>query len=821
MNLRDSSQVSDLSQSALQTSTAQHSGDGTPFKVPSFPSINKLTKSSDDRESSLQGVGESSPRLSQFFQPTQESPPHSAPHRDDPVVLVQPSPPPPQGSPYIPIAVLEEREKQKRAEAAAAKEERRRQEEDSWTLPPAHVRRKWAMEDQAHQIFESLRNVTVDFTRSSETQWDELMFGLKTKMDPDGVRRVIRPLGPAASERGMDSDDDFSERRRASTAPAKERRSVSTVISNSQPSNGQPEEISGSAPQQTEVNRSVSQQAEISGSGSHQGTGSGTNGTVIRETTLESTPNSRPQTAGTGVPSQQIVPWPESNEFTPLRMASHIEVPSSTQGIHRHAVQDTPIYARIPRRPVIQDSSESVPETSPVKEDVESEEFRTAQEFFNDNDMVDSSPVVVVPGRRRAQNAFVASSFPTTDTQRQRERAPKIQDDVSEEDTPKPPRKRQRMQSVESMDLGQSRVDSPSLTSISENEESHRVFARFNDAKGFYYPATVLEPPSILPTDQEASLDTKVPVIFDDGSETSVALRHIARLNLQQGDSIKVEMQGLKKALYIVQRCTLDPENPGIKDIQGNNMVIITKKSDRTDQEIKIPIDKVCLTASLFAKIQGRRYLFTKESLRVKYLPIMSRQLSTSPRYIRKGTSLIFQNMVFAISLRSSTETKEMLTRSIVGNSGHVVEDGFHEMFVSPQDVNGDLVLHSEWENTIFCAVIAEAYSRKAKYVQALALGVPCLSSRWIESCIKQVLPPIIPNHKQNRVVDWKSYLLPSGDAEGLGVKSMVIDPFITHEPLSSRLKRRYLPFLNGKVLIITSRNKKKETSAVYSLYKY
>jgi hypothetical protein len=67
--------------------------------------------------------------------------------------------------------------------------------------------------------------------------------------------------------------------------------------------------------------------------------------------------------------------------------------------------------------------------------------------------------------------------------------------------------------------------------------------------------------------------------------------------------------------------------------------------------------------------------------------------------------------------------------------------------------------------------------------------------------------------------VDWRAYLLPAGDAEVLGgVKSMVIDPFTPGEPLSHRLERRFTPFLDEHVLIITGKGKKKEDSRVFRI---
>ena len=96
--------------------------------------------------------------------------------------------------------------------------------------------------------------------------------------------------------------------------------------------------------------------------------------------------------------------------------------------------------------------------------------------------------------------------------------------------------------------------------------------------------------------------------------------------------------------------------------------------------------------------------------------------------------------MIFAISVNKDRET---LTKAVLMHNGHVVEDGLHEIFHTPDDVDGELVACDEWAQSTFCAVIADGYSRKTKYLQALALGIPCLSSRWIDNCIRQVLIPL------------------------------------------------------------------------------
>ena len=720
----EDSQLSDLSPSAslevpqqpMMSTIPRQGGDSTPFKVPSFPSISSMTKnsrSSEENDSSLNGIGEASPRLSQFFHPTQESPPqlHSSPRlpeNPEPAILAEPSPLPPKRV-HTPLSLIQEREQRKLDEEAAAEAARRKEQEDedSFNMVPENLRRKWAMEKKAHQIFEGLRNIPVNL-KSQSSQFDDLVFGTKSRVDPDGVRRVIKPE-KTVSENGLDDEETTTSgdsRKRASTAPVK-RPSTSTMISNSQPENS------------------------AGGSGNDI-----SNGTVVKETPLGSSLNERPQSRGVDIDSSQVLDqWTENADIvTPLRKSNEV-IPSSTQSIRR--------ALETPAAKPVQHSEESVPETSPVKEDIaESEEYRTARESFPQEEMVDSSPVVV-PGRRRT-NGFVASSIPLEGTQRKRERAPIIQDDVSEEEIPEPhekgialPRKRRR---IGSLDLPR-HMPSATMANECDENESHRVFALFKDVKSCYYPATVLEPPAVGAADQEAPLETSVLVRFDDGTETTVQLRHIRRMDLQPGDIVKQYLGTAKGSNYTILRCEYDPNEPGKPDINGNNVVIVTEKSrTATTEEKHFPAEKVYMIPSQFKKFDSRRYLFTTQSHQPPVT--ISRQVSSSPHITRpmRPHSTLFRNMIFAISVNKDRET---LTKAVLMHNGHVVEDGLHEIFHTPDDVDGELVVCDEWAQSTFCAVIADGYSRKTKYLQALALGIPCLSSKWIDNCIRQVLIPL------------------------------------------------------------------------------
>ena len=642
---------------------------------------------------------------------------------------------------YTPIAVREARERARAEEEAAAEEARRREEDDSFTEVPVHLRRRWAMEEKAHKIFEGLRNVKIDINRvrkGNDSQIDDFLFGTKSRVDPDGVRRVIKPeektTKKSASETGLDSDEDAESMdgegmKRASTAPVREKKgSASTIISNSQPSNP---------------------------------SNGDTNGTVVKETPLESTPNSRPPTADAGTldSSQLLEIFEQQGDLvTPARTTTKIipsSIPSSTRRL-----METPAMHHV----ISHHHEDSVPETSPVKEDgTESEEYRTARSSFPQE--MDSSPVVV-PGRPRAKNGFVASSIPHNMTQqRKRGRAPIIQDDVSEEesedDSPPPPppppispppRKRRRVKSVESVDTTKSHVVSPSVGSVENGMEAHRVLARFKDHRVNFFPATVMEPPIATSPDQELPLETEVLVRFDDSTETMVQLRHIRRFHLVEGTTIKLWIDQYKKGTYIVQRVGYDPTESKKTDINNNNIVYVTPKNGRSTEQIQVPIDKVYVTGQLFAQFE-ERYLFTNtSSSRTKYSGLISRQVSSSPHLVRgpiRPSSPLFQNMVFAISLTqppkssSAATSKETFTQLIITNSGYVADEGLHDIFLLPDDVDGALILKPEFADTTFCAVIADGHSRKAKYLQALALGIPCLACRWIESCIQQVPPPL------------------------------------------------------------------------------
>ncbi|KAI6087010.1 hypothetical protein F4821DRAFT_237392 [Hypoxylon rubiginosum] len=144
----------------------------------------------------------------------------------------------------------------------------------------------------------------------------------------------------------------------------------------------------------------------------------------------------------------------------------------------------------------------------------------------------------------------------------------------------------------------------------------------------------------------------------------------------------------------------------------------------------------------------------------------------------------IFEGMVFALTFQQVRKSKDKATdrntieRMIRQEGGKVLGDGFDELFrfdsfqatgsaTANHTLSSSLTLLDD--DTRFTALIADGHSRKVKYMQALALGIPCLAPKWITTCIAR-----------KEIIDWTSYLLCAGPSALLGdaIRSRVLQPF-------------------------------------------
>jgi DNA repair protein RAD9 len=320
----------------------------------------------------------------------------------------------------------------------------------------------------------------------------------------------------------------------------------------------------------------------------------------------------------------------------------------------------------------------------------------------------------------------------------------------------------------------------------------NQVFAAWNGMKRAYYPARFVG----------AGGHKGCIVKFTDSSPTDVALGSIKKLQLQIGDSVKVDLPGVPKIIHVVQgfsgQLSVDElttaDNHGslpVTDIYGRSTLILTAKNRKSprrgghmepDQTVEVPMHSIYLDMNLWNQLKGRTFTLAKtESIPNKIqTPTIGIPTSVSP-----GSKLshvlmqagLFAGMVFAVSFGNQDVAKDKITKLISENGGHILRDGFEELFDFPssvphvRDQSADEVqfgLASGCEEIGFACLVADKHSRRAKYMQALALNVPCLSGRWVEDCVRE-----------NQILDWACYLLPAGESKFLdgATKSRILTP--------------------------------------------
>ena len=382
----------------------------------------------------------------------------------------------------------------------------------------------------------------------------------------------------------------------------------------------------------------------------------------------------------------------------------------------------------------------------------------------------------------------------------------------------------------------------------------NRVFAHFNGSNPAYHPATCLE--------MMGGDDPRYRVRFEDGTVDVISGYGVKRLELRPGDVVKVDLPGARKLNYVVEgvqdqhvsTVARDPVTPSRRgrtapindsafpeiDVYGNATVLLSPKQRQSvggDQpessQIAVPLTSVYLTQTMWTAFKDRQYTHLSNKTQIMTgLQTPSERPSTpstpSSRTRRvKASGLaqahsaivgniagggIFRNMAFAITNIDRTDENERIKNHIVANGGNILRTGLDELFhiptlprtTSPTDPNADTSfrLTPAAKGVGFTCLIADRHCRTAKFIQALTLGIPCLSTRWITHCVAK-----------QRVLPWAPYLLPSGESAFLGgaVRSRVLQPFDAEKATLSDIVESRPRMLNGaSVLIIMEKGQEK-----------
>ncbi|KAK9483466.1 hypothetical protein V1527DRAFT_473008 [Lipomyces starkeyi] len=163
----------------------------------------------------------------------------------------------------------------------------------------------------------------------------------------------------------------------------------------------------------------------------------------------------------------------------------------------------------------------------------------------------------------------------------------------------------------------------------------------------------------------------------------------------------------------------------------------------------------------------------------------------------------IFSGSAFALS-GYSDKTRVELQNIIISNGGWYLENGLIDLFVTRTDPEGDgvklLPRKAELHCLRFAAVVSEVCSRRLKYLNAIALGWPCITSSFL-----------IQSSEVGRVVPWSEHrVADTGELRSLiqSDTSLFVLGFGKGWDLWSMYSRRFKMLYGLNVVILKSGNR-------------
>lgn len=388
-----------------------------------------------------------------------------------------------------------------------------------------------------------------------------------------------------------------------------------------------------------------------------------------------------------------------------------------------------------------------------------------------------------------------------------------------------------------------------------EVTQPDRVLALFKGTGQAYYPATCLGAATLDGLRLHIRFDDGTITQLDSFLVRRLDLRRgdQVKVDLQGMRSKVYVVVGFQDKVEDVE-----PESYPKTDVHGFNILqLVVKDRDSvsalprtsTAALLRVPVTSAYLTQTMWVRFGGRDYASSTASMTTVAAGHSSRPqtpvpqnttLETPASRTRRGTvtsihtstiasvrSLarpefasplpagrgILSGMAFAVSYSADSPEKNRVLEYIQTHGGLVLDKGFDELFSvrdlgdAPNEAGSPsssaandtdaLILSARAQTLGFVALIADKHSRRAKYVQALALSLPCLSGRWILDSIAAGTP-----------LPWSKYLLPAGESAFLSgaVRSRTLTPYVpTTVKLAQTIQDRERLLQGGRVLLVSA----------------
>ena len=340
------------------------------------------------------------------------------------------------------------------------------------------------------------------------------------------------------------------------------------------------------------------------------------------------------------------------------------------------------------------------------------------------------------------------------------------------------------------------------------------VFACFNGKTRAYYPARCL-----------GSVNGGAPryrVQWEGYDPDEVDRFGVKSLDLRIGDQVKVDMKGFPKVSHIVRdfkdKADVGDLTKHLTDIRGHKSLVVAPKQRKslpadvsTESISEVPISAIYLDSNMWNQMKDRGYEFktppeASVSVSGYATPVERASTPSTPSSRNRRQNVVqpvvevppstglFANMAFAISYEDDSR-KTALVDLIRESGGRLLRESFMEL-LEPDTV----ALKPQFADIGFTALIADKHSRKEKYMQALALGLPCMGGKWLEAC-----------SEAGSLVDWHPYLLAAGESEELegATKSRLMERMDPAQVKLSRiLQSRPRQLQGAKAIVVMGRGK-------------
>ncbi|EPX73222.1 DNA repair protein RAD9 [Schizosaccharomyces octosporus yFS286] len=335
----------------------------------------------------------------------------------------------------------------------------------------------------------------------------------------------------------------------------------------------------------------------------------------------------------------------------------------------------------------------------------------------------------------------------------------------------------------------------------------NRVLAFFKGYPAFYYPATVLSQ-----TVSSASGIPQFRIQFDDYTTSTVNINQLKRFELKKGDVVR--STALKLNHSVLRTYSSSTENISVTctDIFGNDMVLL-----RVDKngDVAVPMSTIYLIPSQIRKFKDRDFQHVpeqKSEIDIHSLPPSSnsrKRLSGS--YVvgddnekayqistQSANTSIFHTCVFVFTGLNTVDDNErsLLINLVKQNGGAVLEEGLSALFCNYYNGKGKIFFplkpHKRSQSWKYAFLISDTHSRKVKYLEALALNLPCVHPRFITICVQK-----------QKMVDFSPFLLAAGYSRRLNtILSQRVGPY-QDSTLCDHLHNNIGPLSGKRILFL------------------